>query len=166
MIAIAWIVGIGIFLWLLFSFPKRMGTVMTGGILAVATVAGILIAYFTYSDSKKDQRIAAIEARVEFSSEKCGKENPLRVGFSNGSNVTIREITFRVKGFRKNYSKPLYDSGYLGFSTDRIVAAGEDFSECWRVPNKEPGITEKVFSENPPAQLQWTINVVRTIADE
>lgn len=68
--------------------------------------------------------------------EKCSAEYPLWVGILNESDDTVEKFSFSIEGHLEGYSDPLYDSGYSGYSSDRIIPSGEGITACWTLPRQ------------------------------
>lgn len=148
----AWVIGIGIFLFLLFAFPRAMlGLIALCGL----GIGGFLL--WTKLDSDKRAReTAAISITVTYDLERCSPEYPLFVGIVNASDNTLEAVSFGIEGHRTGYSEPLYDSGYLGYSSDRIIASGDGWANCWTLPRQAYGAAEQSIALNPPSTLVWT----------
>ena len=115
----AWVIGIGIFLFLLFVFPRAM--------VGLIVLCGVGIGGFLLWDKiKTDERArlrASVTVTVTHDLERCSPEHPLFVQIHNGSEGTIEKVSFGIEGNRAGYSDPLYDSsgsGYQSYSSDKI----------------------------------------------
>jgi hypothetical protein len=148
----AWVVGIGVFLALLFGFPKQVGILMA----ALVAVGGILFAYVSYTDNKASEEFRKKQQAVSmwafYNEEKCSKDFPILVRINNGYTKTLLEVSFSLSGYREGYSRPVYEAGYL--VSDRIVAPQQMQETCWSLPRLNTG---EVGSS--PSELNWRINV-------
>lgn len=150
----AWVIGIGIFLFLLFSFPRAMG-----GLIAICGLA--IGGFFLWGKLEGDRiarEIAAISITVTYDLGRCSPEYPLFVAILNGSNRTLEKVSFELEGHRSGYSEPLYGRSYSSYSSDRIIASGDGWASCWALPEQAYGATAQVISLNPPGTLVWTAN--------
>lgn len=144
----AWIVGIGIALFLLFVFPKQMGIV----ILVVIGGAAALFGYLYLEDQRRAEeyreRKESITLEASYDLTKCSTEFPLLVEIRNGYTDTLQSLTFEINGYREGYSSPVY-RGY-SYKSDRIIAPGETYVACWTQPGLDYGARA-----TPPQSLNW-----------
>lgn len=144
----AWIVGIGLALFLLFAFPKQMGIV----ILLVVVGAVGLFGYFYLEDQRRAEeyreRQESIVLAASFDVAKCSAEFPVLVEIRNGYTETVQSLTFELSGYREGYSSPVYRG--LSYKSDRIIAPGETYVACWTQPDLDYGAQAA-----PPQSLTW-----------
>jgi hypothetical protein len=149
----AWVIGIGIFLFLLFAFPRAM--------VGLIVLCGVGIGGFLLWDKiKTDERArlrAAVTVTVTHNIERCSPEYPLFIRIQNGSEDTVEKVSFGIEGNRAGYSDPLYDSGYQGYSSDKIIASGEGWANCWTLPRTAYGTSEQRLALYLPETLVWTV---------
>lgn len=122
----AWVVGIGIFLFLLFAFPKQI----VGVIVFIALAGLALWAYIEAQSNAAAKERARIVTSVNASNGCSDPEYPIGVTFSNGTDKRITEIGFTLAATRRGYSSSVY-SRYL--TNDRIMNAGQVYFGCWRI---------------------------------
>lgn len=140
----AWLVGIGIFLFLLFAFPKQVG----GLLLLLGIGVGLL---FWAGQQESEQRRAeqrSVSAKAAYDVRFCKEPFPISVAFSNLGRRATSNITFGLQAHRPGFSKAVLD-GYR--ETDRIIQPGETYVLCWAVPTQ--------FGEEIPTdvnQLIWS----------
>lgn len=148
----AWIVGIGIFLALLFKFPKQVGILA----FSLVVIGGVLFAYVSYTDKKASEEFRTKQQAVTmwafYNEEKCSKEFPILVRINNGYSVTLLEVSFSLSGYREGYSRPVYEANYL--VSDRIVAPQQMQETCWSLPRLSAGETGGL-----PSALNWRAEV-------
>lgn len=155
--ALAWVVGIGGALYLLFRFPRPSLI-----FIAVVVAIGAAVGGFLYvQDQLAKRKTARVEVTIAYDLKRCSSEYPLFIGIVNGSNDTIEKVAFGIEGHRAGYSDPLYDSGYLGYSSDRIIASGEGWGNCWTLPRQAYGASEQRIALSPPETLVWTVKNIR-----
>ena len=139
-----WIVGIGIFLFLLFMFPRQTG--VTIGLLVAlgAAIAG----YFYLQDQFAQRKESQILISASFDASVCSDPKfPLSLRIHNGANTALDKLSIRVFANRNGFSDELYNDFY---SSDKIMQSGENYSACWSLSDyklKELGM--------PPAYLNW-----------
>ena len=148
----AWVVGIGIFLFLLFAFPRSMGALI---VLCGLAIGGFLLWQKLEIDNRARER-AAISITVSYDLERCSSDFPLFIEIVNGSDRTLEAVSFGIEGRRTGYSEPLYDSGYLGYSSDRIIASNDGWANCWTLPRQAYGASDQIIALNPPDTLTWS----------
>jgi len=158
----AWVVGIGIFFFLLFVFPRA--------VIGLIVLCGVVIGgYILWTEMENDERArkrATISITVTHDLERCSSDYPLFVRILNSSDDTVERVSFGIEGHRAGYSDPLYNSGYLGYSSDRIISSGDGWANCWTLPRQEFGASEKRIALNPPETLVWTVkNAYPTFRD-
>jgi len=93
---------------------------------------------------------------VSYDLERCSSDFPLFIGIVNGSDRTLEAVSFGIEGHRTGYSEPLYDSGYLGYSSDRIIASNDGWANCWTLPRQAYGASDQIIAMNPPDTLTWS----------
>lgn len=156
--ALAWVVGIGGALYLLFRFP-RPSLIFIGVVMAIGAAVG---GFFYAQDQLAKQKASKVEGTVAYDLERCSPEFPLFIGIVNSSDDTVEKVSFGIEGHREGYSDALYDSGYLGYSSDRIIAGGEGWANCWTLPRQAYGVSEQRVSLNPPETLVWAVKNIRS----
>jgi hypothetical protein len=148
---LAWVVGIGIGLALLFSYPKQMLSLM--GILAV--LGGTTLLFVVNADSKRAQeaqaRRASIYISVKYDQTICSPSFPLVVTIENTFNKTLLSVNFDLIGKRSGYSDPVLKTPY-SVKSDKIISSGGIHTACWSVPEASYGTSNSV----PPNALEWT----------
>lgn len=149
-----WVLGIGIFLFLLFVFPR----VMVGLIALCGVAIGGFFLWTKIGDNERARLRAAVTVTVTYDLERCNPEYPLFVQIFNGSEDTVEKVWFRIEGRRAGYSDPLYDSGYFGYSSDKIVPSGKGWANCWTLPRQAYGVSGQTIALYPPKTLVWVVN--------
>jgi hypothetical protein len=155
--ALAWVIGIGGALFLLFRFP-RPSLIFIVVLVAIGVAVG---GFFYVQGQLAKSKAAKVTGKIFYDLEKCSSEYPLWVGILNESDDTVEKFSFTIKGHLEGYSDPLYDSGYAGNSSDRIVASGEGVTACWTLPREAYGASEERIAVNPPETLVWTVENIR-----
>ena len=148
----AWIVGIGISLLLLFMFPRAVGAVL----LLIALLAGGLFLWIKVDGDRAARRREAISVVVSHDTVKCSEKYPLFIVIYNSSKDTINSVRFDVEAHRSDFSSPLYRSGYHEYSSDRIIPGMEGWGSCWSLPRRVSGVSDELISKHPPGGLSWT----------
>jgi hypothetical protein len=159
--AIAWVLGIGIFTGLLLAYPRRMGILVAILVTLAVVIVGAISGCEAFERHQRTQKISKIEVLIQHDIARCPAEYPLFVGLVNHTADTILKTTFSVSGFREGYSEPLYETGYTGYYTDRIMLPGERSGVCYRIPNRAHGMSEDLIERYPPATLVWTVTDLR-----
>lgn len=155
--ALAWVVGIGGALYLLFRFPRR-SLIFIGVVVAIGAAVG---GFFYVQDQLAKRKSAKVTGKIFYDLERCSAEYPLWIGILNDSDDTVEQFSFDVEGHLEGYSDPLYDSGYSGYSSDRIIPSGEGVTACWTLPKQAYGASEQRVAHNPPETLVWTVKDIR-----
>jgi hypothetical protein len=143
--AVLWVLGIGFFLILLFSFPRQMGV-----LIALVIAGGVLLYIHTerQAESRRKEQ-SLVETRASWNSVVCkSPTHPVLVLFANKNNKSTKEMRFSLQAHRPGFSKPVFDD-YK--SSDMIVAPGEVNGLCFAI--------NSLFGSPPPsdaASLVWT----------
>jgi hypothetical protein len=155
--ALAWVIGIIGALFLLFRFP-RPGLIFVGAVISISAAVG---GYFYVQDQLTKQNAAKVTGKIFYDLEKCSSEYPLWIGILNGSDDAVEKFSFSVEGHLEGYSNPLYESGYSGYSSDRIIASGDGVTTCWALPRQAYGASEQRIALNRPKTLVWSMKNIR-----
>ncbi|AMN54158.1 hypothetical protein ACP90_18950 [Labrenzia sp. CP4] len=151
-----WVVGIGIFVFLMFAYPKKT-LILAGVLLAFAVAGGGIIFLSDYLDQRKRE---AVQIEIFFDLDKCSEEYPLFIGFLNESGSTIEKVSFIVEGKREGYSDTTYRSEYGNYQTDKIIKDGGSHGTCWRVPPLVFGAPESDKGRFPAKDMVWSVTSV------
>jgi len=155
--ALAWVIGIVGALFLLFRFP-RPSLIFVG---VVITIGAAVVGYSQVQAELTTRKAAKVTGTIAYDLERCSSEFPLFIGIVNLSDDTVEKVSFSLEGRREGYSNPLYDSGYLGYSSDRIITSGEGWGNCWTLPRQATGVSNQTIALNPPETLVWTVQKIR-----
>jgi hypothetical protein len=146
----AWVIGIGITLFLLFKFPKPML-----GIVGVFIIIAVGTAGYLWLNEKQESALRnAITIDVVHDPSRCSPEYPLFITISNRSARTLKRLNFYVTGFREGYSDPVFETAST-WDTDKIISPNQTFQQCWSSPPKSYGVSDIIAQSNPPEKLQW-----------
>lgn len=146
-----WVVGIGIYAFLLFQYPKKT-VILTSIMVFIVT---LIVGYIYLDDYLRKKRGAAIRIAVSFDLWKCSSEYPLLITIKNDSGSIMNSVKFSLEGIRSGYSDPIYESSFQQYRTDKIIRSGESYENCWKVPQlsyERPGGDKERF---PPQNLNW-----------
>lgn len=122
-----WIIGIGIFLFLLFAFPRQTG-VTIGSLVAIVAV---IVAYFYIQDQAEKSRVARVAVQATYGGALCTDPNfPLLLVIHNGSDRTFAKLSIDVFANREGYSDSLV---FENIYSDKIMQPNENYSACWSV---------------------------------
>lgn len=125
----AWVVGIGLFLLLLFAFPKQVG-VLIGLVCLIAAGIGLYIYLQNEMAARERAKISAFASVYP----SCSDPNfPLLIDFTNNSKKRVMKIFFDIRGYREGFSDAI--AGDYSRSSDRIIEPGASYTSCWTYPN-------------------------------
>lgn len=147
----AWVIGIGIGLVLLFAFPKQMGAVILLLVVGAAGLFGYLYIEEQRRDEEYRERQESVSISANFDAGRCSAEFPIIIKISNNNTETLLSLTFGFSGFREGHSSPVYEAIYV--TSDRIIAPGQSYEACWAVPKLNYGA-----EATPPGTLMWKAN--------
>ncbi|MBX5236320.1 hypothetical protein HJC02_29280 [Rhizobium sp. NLR4a] len=138
----AWVIGIGIFLFLLFAFPRQM-------LGLIAILAAVIFGFWAYSSLNESARKASLESLFVTVSATCTQSDyPLYVTLTNGTGKTVTSTSFTVNGYKAGFSSSVASDW---FTTDKIMKPGERYAACWRLSGYGKEIDYK--------GLQWKAEV-------
>jgi hypothetical protein len=143
----AWVIGIVLFLFLLFAFPKAMG------ILLLATaVSGVALYLYSEAETKRvAQERGAVRLTAKVAKSGCTADYSIEVSIFNGSQRVIEKVVFRLEAHRPNHSTAVASDSA---TSDRILNPLEAWVGCWRIPtNYGTKISDDVNS------LVWSANM-------
>jgi hypothetical protein len=129
----AWIVGIGVALFLFFSFPRQMFALL--GILVVG--GGAVLLLINDSDRRRaearERELAQVVLRAGGSRTACADPRyPVMVEVTNRSpDRTLSSVSFSLSAYKPGYSSSVMNTYSL--SSDRILEPGETHVGCWSV---------------------------------
>jgi hypothetical protein len=143
-----WIVGIGIFLFLLFMFPRQTG--VTIGILVGIAVA--IAGYFYLQEQADIKRRALVSIDVAYGGTVCTDPNfPLSLVIHNNSDAALDKLSIDVTANRVGFSDNVF---FEYFSSDKILRPNEYYSACWRLDDYKLKALQY-----PPTTLTWNAKV-------
>ncbi len=126
-----------VWLVLLLRFPRIM--LPASGVLAGL---GLLLALFVIGRQWMDNRhVADLRVQVNYAPEACAFGRPLQVVMENQSNRVASNIRWRLHATQAGYSSNLLDLSTTDstYRTERQLAPGESWQECYRVPPLRSG---------------------------
>lgn len=144
----AWVIGIGVGLFLLFVFPRQMGALILFLLLAAAGIGGWLYLHDQKLAEERRQKEEKITLSAAYDINRCSIEFPILITIRNGYTETIKNMTFELGGYRHGYSSPIYREPF--YKSDRIIAPGETYTACWTKPPLDYGA-----QEISPEGLTW-----------
>lgn len=142
----AWVVGIGIALFLLLAFPRQVLSLAAILVVAACAIGAYYWAADKYETAKRDKIIAG----ALYDLERCSQMHPIYIVFKNNTSDTITRLSFSLEGYREGYSDPVSDD-YL--STDKIIKPQNVFGSCWRFDQP----TYKAPINGP--SLEWRVKI-------
>jgi hypothetical protein len=147
----AWVIGIGVFLLLLFAFPRAMLSLVA--ILVI--IIGSWFAWTYAQDQRRQADVALTKVLAVYDQGRCPADFPLLVKITNESGKTLERVSFSLKAFREGYSSPLYESGFRNYVTDRIIPPQSEWQTCWSVPQPSYSASTESIAANPLNTLEW-----------
>lgn len=74
---------------------------------------------------------------------------PMRIAFLNGTGKVVTTLWFRLEAFRSGYSDAVSRGS---FSSDKILAVGENYGSCWSF--------QSAASTFHPKELAWKVDII------
>jgi uncharacterized membrane protein len=150
--SMAWVIGIGIFLFLLFAFPKQIGFI-------ILCIVGVCIFYYVkaeHDSKRKSELISMIKHRAAADSKLCSDPNyPISVGFLNDTNKTINRISFILSSKREGFSSNISTS-YL--DSDKILKPNEGYVNCWSLSSYD--LQYGKLKDYKISDLKWNVEIL------
>lgn len=149
--AIAWVLGVGIGLWLLFRYPKKMG--ITIAVVVALATAGAGVLYWVQSTATRNHEaeVATLKTKARADSSVCtDPAYPIAVAFHNTSNRILEYVTFNLEARRPGYSSAVY-SNYQ--TSDRILQPDDVYTSCWSLASY------KNLGGHQAADLDWSVAI-------
>ncbi len=143
-----WIVGIGILLFLLFTFPRQTGIAIGSLVGIAAAIAG----YFYLQDQANNKKRELVSVDAAYGGSICTDPNfPLSLVIHNGSSEPLDRLSIDVTANRVGFSDDLF---FEYFSSDKIMQPNEYYSACWRLEDYK--VKALQF---PPSTLTWNAKI-------
>lgn len=133
----AWVIGIGIFVLLLFSFPRQTIALCIGAIVIVAAaLIWIHQADVARRETEARER-ALLGVSVLVDRSICADARfPLVVTIRNNSNEkTLISISISIDAYIPNYSNSVV---FQSIESDRIILPRQIYQTCWAVRQPPP----------------------------
>ncbi|KZL11355.1 hypothetical protein [Pseudovibrio sp. Ad26] len=146
-----WIIGIGIFVFLLFKYPRKSLLLLL--FITVSTAIGG--GYFFIKDFLAQRKKESVKLSVSYNKTSCSQKFPLEITIENHSGSVMEAVKFSVEGRRSGYSTAIYESGYQGYSSDKIIGAGEGYLTCWSIPKLRYNTPAQYKDRYPPKDMIW-----------
>jgi hypothetical protein len=157
-----WAVAIAI-IALLFIYPKQTGILLFVLLIGIGIIA--LIDYLVLDQKEKEQELVSVA--VSYNPSSCSKDSPISFKITNGSKKIVNKVSWNIIATAKGSSSNIVDyesfPNYQGeystghhsesstpYSTNKSLAPGELFSECYKSP--------LIRGEFPPQNIFWKVS--------
>jgi len=158
-----WVVAAGVFLILLYYFPRAVGALA----LIFGAAIGSILLWTNYEAAMLDRQARAILIDVTYNLERCRLGEPLMIEITNNFDKTLTKVTFGVEGYRVGHSDPLYYSDSYDYRSDRIIEKGGTWVDCWKLPKVFPFAEQKTIRSTPISSVTWKVkNIYPQFADD
>ena len=141
---------------LLFIYPKQTGVLLFVLLIGIGIIA--LIDYLVLGQKEKEQELVSVA--VSYDPSSCGKDSPISFKIKNGSKKIVNKVSWNIIATAKGSSSNIVDyesfPNYQGeystghhsesstpYSTNKSLAPGELFSECYKAPLIREGFLPK-----------------------
>ncbi len=143
-----WIVGIGVFCFLLFMFPKKVILL----ILGIGAIGALLVGYFQFQEWQERTRRAKVEVEASFDPKICSDPKyPILILVYSRSTETLESMGMSLEAFKDGYSSEQYSS-YI--SSDKIIKPNEHYATCWSLSDYSWRTENKI-----PLGLEWKVQI-------
>jgi hypothetical protein len=91
---------------------------------------------------------------IKYDTSLCTNEYPLLANIKNGSNKTVKKISWNVAAYRPGYSNNIveyeaYTSEHSApYESDKILSPNQGFSLCYKPPQLSSGIEPTAVTWN------------------
>lgn len=143
----AWIFAVAASaLLVLFFFPGRVFVFLLL-FVPIAAAGGL---YWWWSNSAAASVRSQIRTDARWDPEACpDPKAPIRIAFLNGTGKVVTTLWFRLEAFRSGYSDAVSRGS---FSSDKILAVGENYGSCWSF--------QSAASTFHPKELAWNVDII------
>lgn len=137
-LALAVILALIVYFW-----PKGLWIVLS---LALVLVSGVIF-WNKHEESEK----ATAAFTVVYAPDQCPKQKPMQVTLKNGSERTLERALFTIRASLPGFSSEVTPYTYQQNAMDKILAPGEEYTDCYPVPV----LTRSVRESTSLDALQW-----------
>jgi hypothetical protein len=139
----AWVVGVGIALFIFFAFPKQSLALLA----LLAVIVGGFIAYYNAQSAALESQRQSIVAIASIDARQCtDPKYPIYVTIHNGNGRTLNSVSFDLKAYIPGHSQA---SAYSSQLSDQIITAGGTALFCWSAP----------YNAITPSSFRWEASV-------
>lgn len=122
--------------------PKKAAYILTALLVVVLAVA--LLVY--WKDEQEQDKFAKVAVSMVLDAEQCEPEQPLGYQIHNGTKETLYRVAFNFAIYRQGYSVAVARPYAREVKTDKIMAPGDNFTGCTRMPAlKQPIPAEELL---------------------
>lgn len=132
---------------LLVRYPAKALPVSLAALLGL----GLVAVWVVWLDNREARQLAHLELRLDFRPQDCPADRPLRVQLTNGNDVPLLELQWRVAahapGDTLNLAENLYSAPR--YSGPGQLPAGAHWQDCLPLPPLRPGYRPQTLEFRP-----------------
>lgn len=121
--------------------------------VAAAIGLGFVAMWVVWLDNRESKQLARLELRIAYAPEQCPADRPLQLKMSNGNDVPLTELRWRIAAYAPGDTVNLADNQYTALSRPRRTAGRRDLGRLFalaaaasRLSPANPGVSRRAFA--------------------
>ncbi|MBT2311628.1 multidrug transporter [Pseudomonas fluorescens] len=109
--------------------------------LAAFVGLGLVAAWVIWEDSRETRQLARLDLRVTYAPDRCPVDRPLLLNMTNGNDVPLIELRWRIAAYAPGDTINLADNQYTAprYRGPGELQPGADWQDCLPLPPLRPG---------------------------
>lgn len=109
--------------------------------LAAFVGLGLVAAWVLWEDNRETRQLARLDLRVTHAPERCPADRPLLLNMTNGNDVPLIELRWRIAAYAPGDTINLADNQYTAprYRGPGELQPGADWQDCLPLPPLRPG---------------------------
>ncbi|MBC3346304.1 MULTISPECIES: multidrug transporter [Pseudomonas] len=109
--------------------------------LAAFVGLGLVAAWVIWEDSRETRQLARLDLRVSYAPDRCPADRPLLLNMTNGNDVPLIELRWRIAAYAPGDTINLADNQYTAprYRGPGELQPGADWQDCLPLPPLRPG---------------------------
>ncbi|MEN2393547.1 multidrug transporter [Pseudomonas halotolerans] len=109
--------------------------------LAAFVGLGLVAAWVLWEDSRETRQLDRLDLRVTYAPERCPADRPLLLNMTNGNDVPLTELRWRIAAYAPGDTINLADNQYTAprYRGPGELQPGADWQDCLPLPPLRPG---------------------------
>lgn len=119
---------------------------------AVLCLATLLTAAVLYEEKREQDLLNQIVMAVEYLPAQCAQGRPLRVTCTNETASELEKLIFSIHARIPGYSSVITPYTYRQYESEKIIAPGDSYSDCYPLPL----LSRTPAADIPLENLEWS----------